>query len=82
MNETYHIVKQNAAGCFLLGKPNKILFTTKNRKEAETAFAYMTDGKRVYPYEFEKGIYVLLSTGHYIYHPKALHIIDSNTYPV
>ena len=82
MNETYHIVKQNAAGCFLLCKPNKILFTTKNRKEAEIAFAYMTDGKRVYPYEFEKGVYVLLSTGHYIYHPKALHIIDSNTYPV
>ena len=52
------------------------------KKDAEAAFAHMTKGKRVYPYEFEKGIYVLLSTGHYIYHPKALYVIDSNTYPV
>lgn len=82
MTETYHIVKQNAEGCYLLGKPNQILFTTKNRKEAYAAFANITDGKRVYPYEFEKGIYVLLSIGHYIYHPKTLYIIDTNTYPV
>ncbi len=82
MNETYYIVKQTIIGDLLLRKPNKILFTTKNRKEAEAAFAHMTKGKRVYPYEFEKGIYILLSTGHYIYHPKALYIIDSNTYPV
>ena len=82
MTETYYIVKQNVEGCCLLCKPNQILFTTKNRKDAEAAFAHMTKGKRVYPYEFEKGIYVLLSTGHYIYHPKALYVIDSNTYPV
>ena len=82
MTETYYIVKQNITGDLLLRKPNKILFTTKNRKEAETAFAYMTDGKRVCPYEFEKGVYVLLSEGHYIYHPKSLYIIDSNTYKV
>ena len=61
---------------------NQILFTTKNRKEAEVAFTYMTDGKRVHPYDFEKGVYVLLSEGHYIYHPKALYIINSNTYKV
>ena len=82
MTETYYIVKQNVTGDLLLRKPNKILFTTKNKKEAEIAFVHMTDGKRVHPYEFEKGVYVLLSTGHYIYHPKALYVIDSNTYPV
>ena len=82
MNETFYIVKQNITGSLLLRKPNKILFTTKNRKEAEAAFAHMTDGKHVHPYEFEKGVYVLLSEGHYIYHPKALYIINSNTYKV
>lgn len=82
MNETYYIVKQNVTGDLLLRKPNKILFTTKNRKEAEAAFSHMTDGKHVRPYEFEKGVYVLLSEGHYIYHPKALYIINSNTYKV
>ena len=82
MNETYYIVKKNTAGDLLLRKPNKILFTTKNRKEAEVAFTYMTDGKRVHPYDFENGVYVLLSEGHYIYHPKALYIINSNTYKV
>ena len=82
MNETFYIVKQNVTGDLLLRKPNQILFTTKNRKEAEIAFAHMTDGKRVHPYEFEKGVYVLLSECHYIYHPKALYIINSNTYKV
>ena len=82
MNETFHIVKQNAEGCYLLSKPNKILFSTKDRREAENAFARMTDGKRVYPRDFEKGIYVLLSTGHYAYHQKALYVIDTNIYPV
>ena len=82
MTETYYIVKQNVKGYLLLRKPNQILFTTKNKKEAEAAFAHMTDGKHVHPYEFEKGVYVLLSEGHYIYHPKALYIIDSNTYKV
>lgn len=82
MNETFYVVKQNVTGDLLLRKPNKILFTTKNRKEAEIAFAHMTDGKRVHPYEFKKGVYVLLSEGHYIYHPKALYIINSNTYKV
>ncbi len=82
MTETYHIVKQNAEGCYLLSKPNKILFSTKSRREAEAAFANITDGKRVYPYEFDKGVYVLLSTGHYAYHQKALYIIDTNTFPV
>ena len=82
MTETYYIVKKNTVGDLLLRKPNKILFTTKNRKEAEVAFTYMTDGKRVHPYDFEKGVYVLLSEGHYIYHPKALYIINSNTYKV
>ena len=82
MTETYYIVKKNTTGDLLLRKPNKILFTTKNRKEAEVAFTYMTDGKRVHPYHFEKGVYVLLSEGHYIYHPKALYIINSNTYKV
>ena len=82
MTETYYIVKKNAVCDLLLRKPNKILFTTENKKDAEAAFAHMTKGKRVYPYEFEKGIYVLLSTGHYIYHPKALYIINSNTYKV
>ena len=82
MTETYYIVKKNVTGDLLLRKPNQILFTTKNKKEAEIAFVHMTDGKRVYPYEFEKGVYVLLSEGHYIYHPKSLYIIDSNTYKV
>ena len=82
MTETYYIVKKNTTGDLLLRKPNKILFTTKNRKEAEVAFTYMTNGKRVHPYDFEKGVYVLLSEGHYIYHPKALYIINSNTYKV
>lgn len=82
MTETYYIVKKNTIGDLLLRKPNQIIFTTKNRKEAEVAFTYMTDGKRVHPYDFDKGIYVLLSEGHYIYHPKALYIINSNTYKV
>ena len=82
MNETYYIVKKNTTDDLLLRKPNKILFTTKNRKEAEVAFTYMTDGKRVHPYDFENGVYVLFSEGHYIYHPKALYIINSNTYKV
>lgn len=82
MNETYYIVKKNTIGDLLLRKPNQILFTTKNRKEAEVAFTYMTDGKRVHPYDFENDVYVLLSEGHYIYHPKALYIINSNTYKV
>ena len=82
MNETYFIVKQNAEGRYLLGEPNKILFTSKNRKEAEQAFFNMTDGQCVYPYEFDKGVYILLSLGHYALHQKALYIIDSNTYPV
>ena len=82
MNETYYIVKKNTTGDLLLRKPNQILFTTKNRKEAEVAFTYMTDGKRVHPYDFENGVYVLFSEGHYIYHPKALYIINSNTYKV
>lgn len=82
MTETYYIVKQNVTGDLLLRKPNQILFTTKNKKEAEIAFAHMTYGKRVHHYEFEKGVYVLLSEGHYIYHPKSLYIIDSNTYKV
>lgn len=82
MTETYYIVKKNTTGDLLLRKPNQILFTTKNRKEAEVAFTYMTNGKRVHPYDFEKGVYVLLSEGHYIYHPKALYIINSNTYKV
>ena len=80
MTETYYIVKKNTIGDLLLRKPNQIIFTTKNRKEAEVAFTYMTDGKRVHPYDFDKGVYVLLSEGHYIYHPKALYIINSNTY--
>lgn len=80
MNETYYIVKQNITGDLLLRKPNQILFTTKNRKEAEAAFSHMTNGKRVHPYDFKNGVYVLLSEGHYIYHPKSLYIIDSNTY--
>lgn len=42
----------------------------------------MTNGKRVHPYDFKHGVYVLLSEGHYIYHPKALYIIKSNTYKV
>lgn len=82
MTETYYIVKQNIIGDLLLRKPNKILFTTKSKKEAEAAFAHMTNGKRVHPYDFKHGVYVLLSEGHYIYHPKALYIIDSNTYKV
>ena len=82
MTETYYIVKKNTIGDLLLRKPNQIIFTTKNRKEAEVAFTYMTDGKRVHPYDFDKGIYVLLSEGHYIYHQKALYIINSNTYKV
>lgn len=82
MNETYYIVKKNTTGDLLLRKPNQILFTTKNRKEAEVAFTYMTDGKCVHPYDFENGVYVLFSEGHYIYHPKALYIINSNTYKV
>ena len=82
MTETYYIVKKNTIGDLLLRKPNQIIFTTKNRKEAEVAFTYMTDGKRVHPYDFDKGVYVLLSEGHYIYHQKALYIINSNTYKV
>ena len=82
MNETYYIVKKNTTGDLLLRKPNQILFTTKNRKEAEVAFTYMTDGKRVHPYDFENGVYVLLSEEHYIYNQKALYIINSNTYKV
>ena len=82
MNETYYVVKQNAEGCYLLSKPNQIMFTSKDKREAMQAFAYMTDGRRVYPREFDKGIYVLLSIGHYHYHPKALYVIDTNTYPV
>lgn len=82
MDETYYVVKQNADGYYLLGKPNKVIFSTKNRREAEAAFENMTNGKRVYPYEFDKGIYILLSTGHYMYHPKALYIINTNTYPI
>lgn len=82
MTETYYIVKKNTTGDLLLRKPNQILFTTKNKKEAEIAFAHITNGKRVHPYDFEKGVYVLLSEGHYIYHPKALYIINSNTYKV
>lgn len=81
MTETYFVVKQNAEGHYLLSKPNQILVTTKNRREAEQAFFYITDGKRVYPREFDKGIYLLLSIGHYQYHPKALYEIDSNVYP-
>lgn len=82
MTETYYIVKQNITGDLLLRKPNQILFTTKSKKEAEAAFAHMTNGKRVHPYDFKHGVYVLLSEGHYIYHPKALYIIKSNTYKV
>ena len=82
MTETYYIVKQNIIGDLLLCKPNQILFTTKSKKEAEAAFAHMTNGKRVHPYDFKSGVYVLLSEGHYIYHPKALYIIKSNTYKV
>ena len=81
MTETYFVVKQNAEGCYLLGKPNKILVTTKDRREAERAFFNITDGKRVYPREFSKGVYILLSLGHYPRHPKALYEIDSNVYP-
>ena len=82
MTETFHVVKQNANGYYLLSKPNKVIFSSKNRKEAEVAFANITKGKQVYPYEFDKGVYVLLSTGHYTYHPKALYVIDSNAYPI
>lgn len=82
MTETYYIVKQNIIGDLLLRKPNQILFTTKSKKEAEAAFAHMTNGKRVHHYDFKSGVYVLLSEGHYIYHPKALYIIKSNTYKV
>lgn len=82
MTETYYIVKQNIIGDLLLRKPNQILFTTKSKKEAEAAFTHMINGKRVHPYDFKHGVYVLLSEGHYIYHPKALYIIKSNTYKV
>lgn len=82
MTEKYYVVKQNAYGYYLLGKPNKILFSSYNKREAELAFANIVRGKRVYPYEFDKGIYVLLSIGHYAAHPKALCQIDINVYPV
>lgn len=82
MTETYHLVKQNAPGCFILNKPNRVLFSTKSRKEAETAFYNIAGSDRVFPNEFEKGIYVLVSTGHYPTHPKALYEIMSNVYPV
>ena len=81
MTETYYIVRQNATGTYLLGKPNKILFSTKDRREAEAAFTRMTDGQRVHSYDFNSGIYILLSAGHYVYHQKALYVIDTNVYP-
>ena len=82
MTETYYVVKQNIDGVYLLSEPNKIIFTTKNRKEAEIAYKNIAGNKKVYPYEFDKGIYVLVSIGHYPLHPKTLHEINSNTYPV
>jgi len=82
MNETYHLVKQNVAGHYLLSKPNQVIFSTKNRKEAETAFNNIAGHYRVFPNDFDKGIYILVSTGHYPLHPKTLFEINSNIYPV
>lgn len=82
MNETYYLVKQNKEGVYLLSEPNKVLFSTKDRAEAETAYRNIAGNKRVYPYEFDKGIYVLVSLGHYPLHPKTLYEINSNTFPV
>lgn len=82
MTETYHVVQQVREGVFLLKEPNKVLFTNKSLKDAQSYYDSLTGGKRVYPYEFDKGIYVLLSEHHYLNHPKALYIIHENTFPV
>ena len=82
MNETYFVVKKSIDGCYLLNKPNKIIFSSKNLKEASLAFSNIAGNSKVYPDEFNKGIYILLSIGHYPSHPRALRVIDSNTFPV
>lgn len=82
MTETYHVVQQVREGVCLLKEPNKVLFTSKSLKDATDYFNTLTKGHRVYPYEFDKGIYVLLSEHHYLKHPKALYIIHENTFPV
>lgn len=82
MTEMYYLVKQNKDGVYLLSEPNKVLFSTKDRKEAEIAYRNVTGDKKVFPDEFKKGIYVLVSIGHYPLHPKTLYEIHSNTYPV
>ena len=80
--ETYYVIRQNVSGHYLLNKPNKILFSTKNKKEAEMYFNSLVGSDRVFPDEFDKGIYKLVSIGHYPLHPKALLEINSNVYPV
>lgn len=81
MTETYYVVKQNIEACCLLNKPNEILYKTNSIREAKQAFKNITRGKMVYPEEFNKGVYLLLSQGHYQKFPKAIRVIDTNTYP-
>lgn len=82
MTEIYHVVQQTRDGVCLLKEPNKILFTSKSLKDAQDYYDSLTNGKIVYPYEFDEGIYVLLSEHHYLKHPEALYVIHTNTFPV
>lgn len=82
MTEIYYVIKQNTIGKYLLDTPNEILLKTNNKDVAITRFRILTGDKVVHPSDLNKGVYKVVSLGHYKLYPKTLYEVVSNTLPV